>query len=190
MLVSRDMHRLAFAIVVTLAAQTAHAEPRCIGPAFPGAYLGAGAGGLLVIGSLELAGYDFGHASHPDAIIAGSMIGGAIAGPIAACAMFSNERHTIPAASFVVGGAIVGGASFGAATYLALRPSSSCGPNDRHNCDIGEAVTLGVLSLAVGSVAGGFAGYYLHVRVFGNEQPIVTPIASPGVAGLSLAGRF
>jgi hypothetical protein len=175
-----------------LVARTAHAEPRCIGPAIPGALIGgAGVGPLVVIGSLKLAGYDITRSQHETAIIGGSMVAGAVAGPAAACAVFSDEPHAVPAASFVVGGAIVGGLAAGGATFAALHPQTgSCPPGRSCNDDLGKAITLSTLALTAGAVAGGFGGYYLHVRVFGNEQPLVAPIAAPGVAAVVVAGRF
>jgi hypothetical protein len=185
------MRRFVCSLVVVLAARTAHAEPRCVGWAVPGAVVGSVAVPIAVLGSLKLSGYDLNRSQHTDAIIGGTMIAGTMAGPIASCAAFGDEPHAVPAASFVVGSAIVGGLAAGGATFVALHPQTgSCPPGRSCSDDLGEAVALSTLALAAGAVAGGFGGYYLHVRVFGNEQPLVAPVAAPGMAALVVAGRF
>src|SRR5689334_8587797 len=100
------MRRLTCLIVVSLAARTAHAEPRCVGWAVPGAVVGSVAVPIAVLGTMKLAGDEPNRSPHVDAIAGGAMIAGTIAGPIASCAAFGDEPHAVPAASFVVGGSI------------------------------------------------------------------------------------
>jgi hypothetical protein len=180
------MRRLVCSLALVLAARTAHAEPRCIGGAAPGAVVGAVAVPIAVLGSLKISGYDLQHSQHVDAIGGGGMIAGAVVGPIASCAAFSDEPHLVPAASLVVGGAIVGGLAAGGLTCAALHPQmGGCPPGRSCGADFGEAVTLSTLALAAGAVAGGFGGYYLHVHAFGSDT-----VVAPGVASLVVAGRF
>jgi hypothetical protein len=180
------MRRLICATAVLLAARSAHAEPRCVGWAVPGAVVGSVAVPIAVVGSLKLSGYDLQRSQHVDAIAGGAMIAGTVAGPVASCTAFSDEPHAVPAASFVVGGAIVGGLAAGGATFIAFHPQTGpCPPGRSCNDNFGEAVTLSTLALAAGAVAGGFGGYYLHLRAFGNDT-----VVTPGVASLVVAGRF
>jgi hypothetical protein len=137
-----------------------------------------------VLGSLKLSGYDLQRSQHTGAIAGGAMIAGTVVGPIASCAAFSDEPHVVPAASFVVGGVIVGGLVAGGLTFAA-----SCSGGRNCGGDPGEAVALSTLALTAGAVAGGFGGYYLHVRAFGNES-IVAPTAAPGMAAVVVAGQF
>jgi len=50
------MHRLTCLIVVLFASRTAHAEPRCVGWAVPGAVVGSVAVPIAVLGTMKLAG--------------------------------------------------------------------------------------------------------------------------------------
>jgi len=178
------MHRLTCLIVVLLASRTAHAEPRCVGWAVPGAVVGSVAVPIAVLGTMKLAGDEPNRSQHVDAIAGGAMIAGTIAGPIASCAAFGDEPHAVPAASFVVGGAIVGGLVAGGLTFEA-----SCSGGRNCGGDPGAAVALSALALTAGAVAGGLGGYYLHVRVFGSES-VVAPMAAPGMAAIVVGGRF
>ena len=112
------------------------------------------------------------------------MIAGTVVGPVASCAAFSDEPHAVPAASFVLGGVIVGGLVAGGLTFTA-----SCSGGRNCGGDPGEAVALSAFALTAGAVAGGFGGYYLHVRACGSEW-LVAPVAAPGMAAMVVGGRF
>jgi hypothetical protein len=172
-------------MLVIAISSSALADDRCVGAALPGALVGLFVADYAVVGGYKLAGADL-HSPHPW-LLTGTSFVGLTAGPIAACALFGHERHAIPAASFVIDGAVLGGGTAFALVLRAVAPQIShdhrCGSTD---CGGDGAMGLAGLAMLAGATAGGIGGYYLHGAVFGH----VTPIASRDVVGVSIGTRF
>ena len=173
-------------VVLLLLGSTAHAERRCVGPAVVGTIAGSMLAGLAVGGGAELVGYDIQHERRAPMLFVGGMITGAVVGPVASCAAVSDEPHAVPAASFVIGGAILGGGlgfALTAERAFQFRPGGN-------SSDPGGAAVLMAFATVGGIVGGGFGGYYLHRKIFGLSDEAIAPVATRGMTGVVVAARF
>jgi hypothetical protein len=171
----------------------AHAEHRCAGWAVPGAVGGAFAGGLGTVGAFKLAGADLNDPTQQTRnlwIVGSVLLLGATTGPLASCALFDDEPHAIPIATFVLAGAALGATGLGAG-WAALDGRHHGGTPDGQATGEGAA-GLEAIVIVVGALGGGVGGYFLHRAVFPERVPelVIAPIASRDVRGLALAGAF
>jgi hypothetical protein len=156
---------IAVATSLLLATTTASASPErphCVGWAIGGAAAGLVVGYYAVVGGYALAGRsllegDWG-AGEVAAVLTGEFVGMTL-GPIAACRL-SRDPRLVPAASFLIGGAILGGAAVGVpyfyATAHGFRPFG-----DEGDFPVGGAL-LGLALVTAGGVLGAWGGWALH----------------------------
>lgn len=165
--------RPAIVLLAILVSRPAAAE-RCVDWAIPGALAGLVAADAITFGAFQLAGDDPNaptHATRDGWLIGGGLALGATLGPIASCRGRDGE---VPAASFVIAGALLGGGgAFGGSLWL-LR--------DRPALE--STMLIGAMAMTAGGAAGAWLGYKLHARWF----PTVD--ATPDFKGVAIAGRF
>lgn len=192
-------HPLTLLVVLELAVpSSASAEEKpaahshCDGWAFAGAFAGGAIGSLGALGALHLSGVAIDDpANFPRRGVAqflGVSLGMTFM-PVATCALFGDEPHVIPAASFVVGGAFIGAAALVGA-FVMIDQTALHG----RVASMEGGALLFFVAGAAGLLLGGWGGYALHLA---RELPpsaapavAVFPVMGPDQAGLGVRATF
>ncbi|MHB8879423.1 MAG: hypothetical protein ACYC8T_37495 [Myxococcaceae bacterium] len=180
-------------LVLTLStragAQDEQPEHRhCVGWAILGAVAGGQIGSLGAQGAFRLAGESLDNPAHGmrNGLLVGLSTGVGLAlGPMATCGLWGDEPHLVPAATFILGGAVIGAATFLGAALL-IEGSAS-----RNLFSTEAGPYLAMMAVAAGAMVGGGGGDALHRtrerRASPTVKVVVLPLVGPGQTGLTIA---